>query len=64
MHLLELYASEYAKIANESYGVKRNLSFSISHFLTQNDKLEIYLTYLCAWHSYIRLAYRYQFFVT
>ena len=27
MHLLELYASEYAKIANESYGVKRNLSF-------------------------------------
>ena len=27
MRLLELYASEYAKIPNESYGVKRNLSF-------------------------------------
>ena len=27
MRLLELYASEYANIPNESYGVKRNLSF-------------------------------------
>ena len=27
MRLLEIYAIQYAKIPNESYGVKRNLSF-------------------------------------